>query len=79
MAAQSAARLARNLAPVGKRPHKDGSPHLRDTIGVQTLDGAVALVCEAPYAEFVNAKNPFFSKAVDFMSLEMLIAMQGLV
>lgn len=53
-AAEDAAVIARARCPVSEGEHKDGSPHMRDTIGIETgPNGMVRLVVRSPYAALV--------------------------
>jgi hypothetical protein len=55
LAVIQAASLARQLCPVGEKPHPDGSPHMRDTIVVETYRGGelLRIRIKARYAAFV--------------------------
>lgn len=77
-AATDAAAIARQLCPVGVDDHKDGSPHMVETIAVQVdpENGRATLTVGAPYAGFVEyghhtvngdfvEPQPFINPAVD--------------
>ena len=77
--ANETADVARQLCPVSDGEHADGTPHMRDTITVQPIEGDAmgrAVRVAAPYARLVDLghhapdgswvpANPFFSTATE--------------
>lgn len=56
LAMQHAATVAKHLCPISHDEHKDGTPHMRDTIVLETYRNGelVRLHVKAPYAAFVE-------------------------